>query len=224
MTTQSSYVQRSTVFDEEACEGADSVENEFVLVDQCAARETGRRLKDACLSGSVAALEALIDEDELILNRVSSLIGFFINDSTPLHVAALRGHLDFAKALLTRKPELATKLDSSWSSPLHLACIKGHFEIVEELLWVNTNAKPLDSSVSGVKRKSEAPITEFVNTEAPLTRKEAQSEGKGNSRNQPLNKNADNSEAMVEEAECSNEQEMNSFFVRLNVQLPLNKK
>ncbi|KAG5563245.1 hypothetical protein RHGRI_005859 [Rhododendron griersonianum] len=89
--------------------------------------EVGRRLKDAYLSGSVAALEALIEDDELILDQVSSLTGFFINDSTPLHVAALRGHLDFAKALLTRKPELAIELDSSWSSALHLACTKGHF-------------------------------------------------------------------------------------------------
>ncbi|KAI8569559.1 hypothetical protein RHMOL_Rhmol02G0287800 [Rhododendron molle] len=106
------------------------------------AGDAGRRLKDACFSGSVAALEALIDKDELILYRVSSLSGFFINDNTPLHVAALRGHLDFVKALLTRKPELATELDSSQSSPLHLACTKGHFEIVEELLRVNTSVCP----------------------------------------------------------------------------------
>ncbi|KAF7150311.1 hypothetical protein RHSIM_Rhsim02G0219200 [Rhododendron simsii] len=101
--------------------------------------DVGRRLKDACLSGSVAALEALIEEDELILDRVSSLIGFFINDSTPLHVAALRGHLDFAKALLTRKAKLATELNSKRSLPLYLACTEGHLEIVEELLRVNTN-------------------------------------------------------------------------------------
>ncbi|KAF7151589.1 hypothetical protein RHSIM_Rhsim02G0230500 [Rhododendron simsii] len=87
----------------------------------------------------LAALEALIDEDELILDRVCSLTGFFINDSTPLQVAALCGHLDFTKALITWKSELATKFDSSRSSPHHLACTKGHFKIVEELLRVNTN-------------------------------------------------------------------------------------
>ncbi|KAE9445007.1 hypothetical protein C3L33_23095, partial [Rhododendron williamsianum] len=97
-------------------------------------RDAERRLKDACLSGSVAELEALIKEDELILDQVSYLIGFFMNDSTPLHVAALRGHLDFTKALLTRKPKLATELDSRRSSPLHLACTKGHFEITIEYL------------------------------------------------------------------------------------------
>ncbi|KAF7151288.1 hypothetical protein RHSIM_Rhsim02G0230700 [Rhododendron simsii] len=103
------------------------------------AGDPGRRLKDACLSGSVAALEALIDEDKLILNQVSSLTGFFINGTTPLHVAASFGYLDFAKALLARKPNLATELDSARCSPLHLACTEGHFEIVEELLRVNNN-------------------------------------------------------------------------------------
>ncbi|KAH7856406.1 hypothetical protein Vadar_000943 [Vaccinium darrowii] len=99
--------------------------------------DVGRRLKKACLSGSVSALVKLIEEDELILDRVSSLTGFF-ND-TPLHIAALRGHLDFMKALLTWKPKLATELDSLRCSPLHLASAEGHVEIVKELLRVNTN-------------------------------------------------------------------------------------
>ncbi|KAH7851411.1 hypothetical protein Vadar_011247 [Vaccinium darrowii] len=99
--------------------------------------DVGKRLYEACLSGSVTALDVVIEEDQLILDRVSSLTGFF-ND-TPLHVAALRGHLDFTKALLTRKPKLATELDSLRSSPLHLASIEGHIEVVQELLRVNTN-------------------------------------------------------------------------------------
>ncbi|XP_058200813.1 uncharacterized protein LOC131315650 isoform X2 [Rhododendron vialii] len=101
--------------------------------------DAGRRLKDACLSGSVAELEALIKEDELILSQVSSLTGFFINGTTPLHVAASFGHLDFAKALLAWKPNMATELDSARCSPLHLACTEGHFEIMEELLRVKSN-------------------------------------------------------------------------------------
>ncbi|KAH7857250.1 hypothetical protein Vadar_010584 [Vaccinium darrowii] len=99
--------------------------------------DVGRRLYEACLSGSVLALDALIEEDQLILDRISVLTGFF-ND-TPLHIAALRGHLDFTKALLTRKPNLATELDSLRSSPLHLASTEGHVEVVQELLRVNTN-------------------------------------------------------------------------------------
>ncbi|XP_058193009.1 ankyrin repeat-containing protein ITN1-like [Rhododendron vialii] len=97
----------------------------------------GRRLYEACLSGSVPALDALIEEDQLILDRVSSLTCF--SDDTPLHVAALRGHLDFTKALLAQKPKLATELDSLRCSPLHLASAEGHAEIVRELLRVNTD-------------------------------------------------------------------------------------
>ncbi|KAH7857274.1 hypothetical protein Vadar_010815 [Vaccinium darrowii] len=99
--------------------------------------DVGRRLYEACLSGSVAELYALIQEDQLILNRVN-LHACFFND-TPLHVTTSCGHLEFTKALLTRKPKLASELDSLRCSPLHLASIEGHVEIVQELLRVNTN-------------------------------------------------------------------------------------
>ncbi|KAI8531197.1 hypothetical protein RHMOL_Rhmol11G0118500 [Rhododendron molle] len=97
--------------------------------------EAGRRLYEACLSGSVQALEALIEKDQLILNRLNLLECFF-ND-TPLHVAVSCGHLDFTRALLSRKPKLVTELDSLQCSPLHLASAEGHVEIVRELLRVN---------------------------------------------------------------------------------------
>ncbi|XP_022723759.1 ankyrin repeat and sterile alpha motif domain-containing protein 1B-like [Durio zibethinus] len=52
-------------------------------------------------------------------------------------LSALSGHLDFTKALLTRKPELASLLDSFKCSPLHLAPAEGHTEIVKALLRAN---------------------------------------------------------------------------------------
>ncbi|XP_058203454.1 uncharacterized protein LOC131317815 isoform X2 [Rhododendron vialii] len=100
-------------------------------------------------------------------------------------------------------------------------------------------AKPLDSGVSGVKRKSEAPLSEFVNDTPPLNlskklqklsscslcqvavtselemkrhlqgRKHKAKEKAIAEATKPLTKNADNSEALVEQAEYSNEQEMN---------------
>ncbi|KAF7124250.1 hypothetical protein RHSIM_Rhsim12G0208300 [Rhododendron simsii] len=97
--------------------------------------DLGRRLHEACWSGSVPALVALLEKDPLILDRVSSLTCF--SNDTPLHVAASRGHLDFTKALLARKPKLATELDSLRCSPLHLASSEGYVEIVQELLRVN---------------------------------------------------------------------------------------
>ncbi|KAH7857159.1 hypothetical protein Vadar_009707 [Vaccinium darrowii] len=99
--------------------------------------DVGRRLYEACLSGSVPALDSLIEEDQFILDRVGSLTGFF--NETPLHLAALRGHLDFTKAILTRKPTLASELDSVRCSPLHLASTEGHVKVVQELLRVNTD-------------------------------------------------------------------------------------
>ncbi|GMQ08206.1 hypothetical protein CsSME_00052042 [Camellia sinensis var. sinensis] len=87
-----------------------------------------RRLYEAFLSGNVQALEALLEEDTLILDRVTLMMGF--DNETPLHIAVLRGHSDFTKALLSRNPELATELDSLWNSPLHLALAKSHIDIV----------------------------------------------------------------------------------------------
>ncbi|KAF5950248.1 hypothetical protein HYC85_012241 [Camellia sinensis] len=92
-----------------------------------------RRLYEASLSGSVADLENLEGEDQLILDRVS-LTCF---DQTPLHIAAWRGHSDFTRALLSRKPRLATDLNSARCSPLHLASAEGHHEIVKQLLDAN---------------------------------------------------------------------------------------
>ncbi|XP_058111704.1 ankyrin repeat-containing protein BDA1-like [Magnolia sinica] len=57
---------------------------------------------------------------------------------TPLHnIAALFGHVVFAKAILSRNSELASLLDSEQSSPLHLAAVKGHLKMVKELLKIN---------------------------------------------------------------------------------------
>ncbi|XP_058204398.1 ankyrin repeat-containing protein At5g02620-like isoform X1 [Rhododendron vialii] len=97
--------------------------------------EVAKRLYEACLSGSVETLKALIGKDPLILDRASSTECF--SSDTPLHVAALRGHLEFTNALLSRKPTLAAELDSRRCTPLHLASTEGHFKIVHELLRVN---------------------------------------------------------------------------------------
>ncbi|KAI8562830.1 hypothetical protein RHMOL_Rhmol03G0065600 [Rhododendron molle] len=99
--------------------------------------EVAKRLYEACLSGSVETLDKLMGTDRLFLNRVSSTECF--SSDTPLHGAVSCGHLEFTKALLSRKPKLAADLDSRRCSPLHLASIEGHFEIVCELLRVNTD-------------------------------------------------------------------------------------
>ncbi|CAI9284232.1 unnamed protein product [Lactuca saligna] len=89
-------------------------------------------LFDASLTGNVQLLNALLQEDELVLDRIS--LSCF--NETPLHIAALRGHLDFVKILVRKKPILAMSLDSLRRTALHLASAEGHVEIVCQLLNV----------------------------------------------------------------------------------------
>ncbi|XP_034699429.1 ankyrin repeat-containing protein ITN1-like [Vitis riparia] len=74
-------------------------------------------------------------EDPLALARAS--VTCF--DETPLHIAAMLGHLDFAKALASHKPDMAMAVDLQGRSPLHLASANGHIEIVNMLLSLNSN-------------------------------------------------------------------------------------
>lgn len=90
-----------------------------------------KKLYDATLKGDVETLEALMREDELVLARVSVTSCF---NQTPLHLAAMLGHYDFAKSLLIYKPNFATWLDSQDRSPLHLASANGYVNIVRLLL------------------------------------------------------------------------------------------
>ncbi|KVH88521.1 ankyrin repeat-containing protein ITN1-like [Cynara cardunculus var. scolymus] len=80
--------------------------------------------------GNVTLLQTLLQEDPLILDRVT------INrcDDMPLHVASMLGHFDFVNEILSRKPQLARESDSQRRLPLHIASAKGHVEIVKALL------------------------------------------------------------------------------------------
>lgn len=85
------------------------------------------------MQGDVSALKELLLEDPLLLDRtIVSCVS-----ETPLHISSMLGHLGFVKELLSRKPELASELDSRGSSPLQLASAKGHLEIVRELLLLD---------------------------------------------------------------------------------------
>ncbi|KAM7497918.1 hypothetical protein LguiA_022332 [Lonicera macranthoides] len=90
-------------------------------------------LLEASMSGNTDTLETLIQNDQLILDRVLAT-SFKEN---PLHIAALRGHLDFVRILLIHKRELVNSLDVFRRSPLHLASGGGYTEIVRELIKIN---------------------------------------------------------------------------------------
>ncbi|KAH7839455.1 hypothetical protein Vadar_004383 [Vaccinium darrowii] len=137
------------------------------------ARET--KLYDASVSGDVQALDALMQEDKLLLDRVS-LTCF---GETPAHIAAMRGHVDFTRELMSRKPNLASELDSLLRSPLHVACVAGHADVVRELLLKNINVlkdrdedgrTPFHLAVAKGRVKVLSVLIAEINTRDELTR------------------------------------------------------
>uniref|UniRef100_A0A5B7C048 Uncharacterized protein n=1 Tax=Davidia involucrata TaxID=16924 RepID=A0A5B7C048_DAVIN len=89
-----------------------------------------QRLVEYAASGDVAALNALLKVDPLILEKVALAP---VAD-TPLHIAALAGKTDFVKELLKRTPSFALELNQDGLSPMHIAAAKGHIYVVKELL------------------------------------------------------------------------------------------
>ncbi|KAK4784914.1 hypothetical protein SAY86_001603 [Trapa natans] len=91
------------------------------------------KLSEAARTGDVSALLDLLQQDPLILDKIIILC----LSETPLHTAAMLGHVKFVRELLNRRPELAIELDSDGNSPLHLASAKGHTEVVRDILRAN---------------------------------------------------------------------------------------
>ncbi|KAK2651200.1 hypothetical protein Ddye_018689 [Dipteronia dyeriana] len=88
------------------------------------------RLHVAACNGVVGALQKLLQEDPLVLSKVI----MSTSSDSPLHIAALLGHTDFAKLVMSRNPELSRDLNQQGYTPIHLASLKGHLQIVTELL------------------------------------------------------------------------------------------
>ncbi|CAK9144160.1 unnamed protein product [Ilex paraguariensis] len=95
-----------------------------------------KRVYEASLSGNVESLNELMQEDRLTLARASVVTCF---NETPLHIASMLGHVDFAKALLHYKPDLVREIDSQGCSPLHVSSANGFVEIVKVLLMVDSD-------------------------------------------------------------------------------------
>ncbi|XP_027070652.1 uncharacterized protein [Coffea arabica] len=97
--------------------------------------EMEKRLLDAALEGDEKTLHELLQEDKLVLHRVSLSFSSF----NPIQIAIIRGHQKFVEAILDHNPELLGNVEDSgqkWSS-LHLASARGHLRIVEALVNAN---------------------------------------------------------------------------------------
>lgn len=109
---------------------------EKIAKDEESVEGRERRLYEASVTGSVNSLKRLMAKDPLTLARAA--VTCF--NETPLHVAAMLGHLDFASYLLTHKPDMTRALDLRGRSPLHLASANGYVEMVNILLSSNPDA------------------------------------------------------------------------------------
>lgn len=116
-----------------------------------------RRLAAACNAGDLAAARALLDRDPDLLSRLPSgggdlladaagynrleaarvmiHIGCAVNPSgtTPLHEAALKGHVEMAELLIASGADLSARDDRHATTPLQWAQVGGHAAIQEYL-------------------------------------------------------------------------------------------
>ncbi|XVF82860.1 hypothetical protein PTKIN_Ptkin16aG0084300 [Pterospermum kingtungense] len=88
------------------------------------------RLRGAAHAGDINELYNCIREDGTVLKRMDG--EEFVD--TPLHIAAARGHSDFAIAMMYLKPSFGRKLNQDVYSPIHLALQSGNTETALRLL------------------------------------------------------------------------------------------
>ncbi|KAL1218334.1 Ankyrin repeat-containing protein BDA1 [Cardamine amara subsp. amara] len=93
------------------------------------------RLKTAAEGGDIERLYQLISEDSNILGRFDQLPFC----ETPLHTAAEKGQTHFAMELITLKPSLALKLNSSGFSAMHLALQNNHIRMVRGFMAIDSS-------------------------------------------------------------------------------------
>ncbi|CAN8231702.1 unnamed protein product [Cochlearia groenlandica] len=93
------------------------------------------RIKKVAQEGDIDKLYDMIAEDPKILGHFDDTPFC----ETPLHIAAEKGKTHFAMELMTRKPSLALKLNSSGFSPMHLALQNNHIQTVRGLIAIDSS-------------------------------------------------------------------------------------
>ena len=88
----------------------------------------GTPLHYAAFCGLQGPVKVLVIENSEDVNSRS-----FDNESTPLHLASQKGHVEIARILVEHDADVAAQTKDGWS-PLHLASQKGYVELARLLL------------------------------------------------------------------------------------------
>ncbi|KAF3782677.1 Receptor-interacting serine/threonine-protein kinase 4 [Nymphaea thermarum] len=86
------------------------------------------------LNGDVGSLRELILKNEHIVERPYAP---YSTGRNILHIAAIYGHVHFAREVLNAKPEPSSEQNEAGLFPLHLVAAKGHLGLVKLLLAVD---------------------------------------------------------------------------------------
>lgn len=91
-----------------------------------------QRLLQAAWNGDVEHLSKEINTNPYMLHSMALEGG-----ETPLHIACLAGHLEFAVTVIKLRQEFVWELNQDGFSPLHIAAASGHGDVVREVLKVD---------------------------------------------------------------------------------------
>ena len=95
--------------------------------------QQGDTMDSAAQQGDIERLYRLIEENPRVLEEIDSTP--FVQ--TPLHIAARKGHVEFATEIMTLKPSFAWKLNPQGLRPVHLALEHGHTTMVLHLIQMD---------------------------------------------------------------------------------------
>jgi ankyrin repeat protein len=109
----------------------------------------------ACLTGDLARVTELLDEDPTLANRVSDYVTYYLGSGSPLRNAAATGQLEIVKLLLERgaDPNLPEAGIAPRGHALYSAAANGHYEIAKLLLEHGAYCNPpVESSGDALSR------------------------------------------------------------------------